>query len=543
MSFMQKIKKIDWVILAILLVNISLIAYCFSLKTDFHVDEYFTFGHANSTQGAFLVKDVTTLSENLPVKCFKPDDVRDYLTVQQNRRFEYQNVVNNLKVGVHPPLYYFMVHTISSFFPNTFSRWLIFPINIGFFILTFFALYKFAQDIFSDKIKIYLTLILWGFCITTLNMSVFIRSYMMQMFIGTYLLYRHYQLIQKEQINFASLFQIFLFSYLGFLTHYYSLVFIFLLAAITCCYFVCSRQFKNLFKYAAVMLLSVVLFLCSFPAVIDVFLHTSRGIEVQELNLFSYYKYHIALSRLTNFVMTYVFAFRHPYYEFFAFFMIMGASIIILQKGSRNISTRIKVMTAFVILFMFFIYLISPEMFIHDDRYLSPIVPLLCLLVIYYFSLLIHLCNLSNKVINIILAVMVFLNVFYTNWQERSGYFLHITQNTQDVLEKLKGKNVVLLMKYWHGGFSFIVDYPLFSSFCMFDILDKDEMLQQMHEKKYDYLLLYQTEESSTDKLGKATRSDYVEKNLHYDALTFEKTFKKGLYIYDLYKIGSDVKK
>ena len=54
----------------------------------------------------------------------------DYMKVQNGQRFDYVNVWRNQTNDVHPPLYYALIHTICSVFPNKFSKWFAAGINV-----------------------------------------------------------------------------------------------------------------------------------------------------------------------------------------------------------------------------------------------------------------------------------------------------------------------------------------------------------------------------------------------------------------------------
>ena len=46
-------------------------------------------------------------------------------------RFDYAQVYENQIIDAsHPPLYYALVHTVCSFFPGVFSKWLAYSINV-----------------------------------------------------------------------------------------------------------------------------------------------------------------------------------------------------------------------------------------------------------------------------------------------------------------------------------------------------------------------------------------------------------------------------
>ncbi|MBR4421076.1 MAG: hypothetical protein IKS69_00905, partial [Erysipelotrichaceae bacterium] len=98
-------------------------------KDNYFVDEIYSYGLANHQDGIALFENE---------KKYIPADVcyMNYMTVNQQHRFDYPNVWINQKKDVHPPLYYVLLHTICSFFPERFSIWFAGVINIVFALMT-----------------------------------------------------------------------------------------------------------------------------------------------------------------------------------------------------------------------------------------------------------------------------------------------------------------------------------------------------------------------------------------------------------------------
>lgn len=538
MSFMQKIRGTNWIIFAILLINVCLVEYYFSLRTDFHVDEYFTVGHSNSNQGAYLIKGIDSASSEINISafsvpiCFSGDYARNYTSVKEGEGFNYRNVVENLKQSVHPPLYYFLTHTMYSFFPKDFDKWLNFPINITFFILTFFVVYALARDIFKDEFMSCLTVILFGFCLTTLNMTVFIRSYIMQMFIGSVLFYCHYKLLQQDKLKKSTLFQIFLFSYLGFLTHFYFLVFSFMLSAVTCCYFLLRRQRRDLFIYAGVMLFSVVMFFVTYPAAFHLLFYSSRGSQAQGIDFYSYDLYYKALSKAVEFIVEYIFAFNTFDLVISLWVIICCISIILLQNEKEKISREIKFLTICCVLFLAAIAIISPQIGVFYDRYFATIVPVICVLVVYYLNLFLKSLRISDVLTKLILLVIIFLNVFFTNWQERSNYYFETLENEHIALETMRDKNIILVTNNMVEIISFVSDCPHFKSLCAVDLKDKDGLVKKLGEKKYDYLVVLR-------KYNDLEKKIFQDRELEKRSNSNSFMFRSGLYTFGLSKINN----
>lgn len=167
---------------------IAIIAMCFVMlffvnqKQGFHCDEIFSYGSSNSAyENVFWsYRDKTPMHKFLEAKIFQDGNVVDwikrvkyyfvdhvdekdefisekiaeekmiwrtreeaidYLEAKDNR-FNYASVYYNQIQDVHPPLFYMIVHTVSSIFNNTFSKYMIFFINLPFFIGTCILIWK-----------------------------------------------------------------------------------------------------------------------------------------------------------------------------------------------------------------------------------------------------------------------------------------------------------------------------------------------------------------------------------------------------------------
>ena len=117
-------KKSLYVVALLILLNLGMIIHFFTLKTSYHVDEMFSYGHANSSTGAYLVKgidanfNIEDIEKYLLNRWFDGSVFHNYLTVQPEERFKYSYIFENLAVGVHPPLFYILLHTLCSFTPD-----------------------------------------------------------------------------------------------------------------------------------------------------------------------------------------------------------------------------------------------------------------------------------------------------------------------------------------------------------------------------------------------------------------------------------------
>ena len=77
--------------------------------------------------------------------------------------FNYKNVYYNQTLDCHPPLFYYAIHTICSFFPASFSKWYGFSLNIIIFILVQILLFILSKKIFDSDKNALLTCFIYGF--------------------------------------------------------------------------------------------------------------------------------------------------------------------------------------------------------------------------------------------------------------------------------------------------------------------------------------------------------------------------------------------
>ncbi len=152
------IEKYTFIFLAVIIICQLLVITLFGvLKKSYFVDEIHTFGLSNSYYKPFI-----TWNEE-PNSWHDKEFYLNFLTVQDDERFAYNSVYYNQVHDVHPPLYYIGIHTLCSFFPNIFSKWLGIIFNMFFFSGTIIFLFLLSKLIFEDKLLSIVICIAYGF--------------------------------------------------------------------------------------------------------------------------------------------------------------------------------------------------------------------------------------------------------------------------------------------------------------------------------------------------------------------------------------------
>ena len=156
---------------------LALMASIGARKDGFDIDEFFTYGLANSYHQPFLN---TETGRWISGKAFS-----DYLTASGHAH-EYLNVYENQIADVHPPLYYLFVHAVCSVFRDPpFTKWTGIGLNLFFFSLTQLGLLLLSARLLSDGERLTLTPsallpgLLYGLSAGAASSVVFIRMYAM----------------------------------------------------------------------------------------------------------------------------------------------------------------------------------------------------------------------------------------------------------------------------------------------------------------------------------------------------------------------------
>ena len=139
---MSKLNKKQITILLILICILQLIVAVFigSKKNFLFFDEVFSYPAANN---------VESVGYEFPQNQWMDSIWFDkYMGVDSEHRFDYSIPYNNQVTDVHPPLFYFFLHTASSFVPDQFSMWAGLAFNMVFFVISAIALYFLGKEVF-----------------------------------------------------------------------------------------------------------------------------------------------------------------------------------------------------------------------------------------------------------------------------------------------------------------------------------------------------------------------------------------------------------
>lgn len=246
----------------IIALQLARIVYIFSVeKTGQHSDEIWGYGLANSYYKPYLFMTNDEQTETYANQWVNSAVFRDYIMTGDGDRFTYASVISNMKVDSHPPLYFLLLHTISSCFPGNYSLWYGFSIGLVCFVILQIFLYKLTRFLTKSNLWALLAAALYGFSIGALDTFVFVRQYGMLTMFAVMSVYFHARLLYSaEKQSFRNnLLKLALVTAGGCLTHYFFIVYAFVLSAGFFFRYLFGKKGGRLLAYSAVMLISVLL--------------------------------------------------------------------------------------------------------------------------------------------------------------------------------------------------------------------------------------------------------------------------------------------
>ncbi|MBQ7132658.1 MAG: hypothetical protein IJO29_08795 [Oscillospiraceae bacterium] len=276
-----------WIL--IIAVQIFIITYAFAvLKTGYHYDETYSFALSNSYYAPFITGYDQDVKNDLSFYnvMVSGDWMRDYYTVGEEDAFSYGSVYHNQIMDVHPPLFYFLLHTISSLFPGVMSKWFGYPINIISFIICQFYLFKLSKAFTKSKFWGLWTCAFYGLTVSCIDCFVYVRMYSMVTAFATAFAYYTYCVFNCESPSLKKqLIPLGIITFLGNLTHHYFWVFAFIFTFSSCIAMLLRKRFKKMFKYGLSVLIGAMSALAVFPHTISHLLNSDKSLFGQSASL------------------------------------------------------------------------------------------------------------------------------------------------------------------------------------------------------------------------------------------------------------------
>lgn len=325
-------KKINWIFALILVLVFCSMVYYGTRKEGYHVDELYSYGLANSEYLPFMhfgesgydVKDwmleygagesLGDLFRNLrkdfgilkecdfkfresviyqdyliaqensadtrTTSWMSGQEYKDYLCVSESNTFNYASVYYNQRGDVHPPLFYILLHTVCSVFQGTFSKWYGLAINITALLLTLAVLYRMVEKYLGGKMTALSAAAVYGLSAGLVSSAMLIRMYALLTLMTVSFCYIHLRIAAEDfRIKGSTRRWLVLVTLLGFLTHYYFVLYAIGAATVFTVWMLSGKRWKEILNYILTLAGTAAVGLCIWPFAIR---HVFSGYRGQE---------------------------------------------------------------------------------------------------------------------------------------------------------------------------------------------------------------------------------------------------------------------
>lgn len=348
-----------------------------------------------------------------------------------------------------------MLHTISSFFPGTFSIWFAGIINIIFAVLTLFVARNLATILFHAPVITNLFSIVFAFSAEVLSATRFFRMYVVAMFFVTLLTYLFVKIANEpdERKNYLILF---IASVLSALTHYYCVIYLVFLSAVYGTWCLAKKLWKHLLRFTGIMTISGITAIAIFPAMLSHVFSGYRGNN--SLENFTNASFSDYINRLSYFFSIFDNKLLgHALLCLILLIIVIIFSAIILKSRhfvsdvSETETHKNKLICWGLITLPTILYflLISKIAVAYTERYMFPIYATATICFIGFLHYITH-KFLMSSIRNISLCVICVVSII-GSWQAGAWPYLYTeTKTTLETFEEYKNVQCIVIYDSMH---------------------------------------------------------------------------------------------
>lgn len=484
----RKLDRWDMLFCAVLVVATIVLICIFQFKKEgWHSDEVWEYGFANSYYQPYIFRDINGNFYNNRWRDVQ--ELKDYVVVNEGERFACDSVYYNQSKDLNPPMHAMLLHIICSFFPETFSFWYAFVINVVFFVMTLIYLYKLFTLIKNKQFALLVTLF-YGISAGAVDMFLYCRMYAMETGLLLCFLYFLVKEIKSDKTSFSgkALALLFSISVIGFLTQYYFISIVGMFTFFFCAYLFFQKRMKKMFQLGFSMLFALGAAAVIYPNLFGIAMRQSDSVHNVRNAMVKNYNFEIRMKILANFMLYKQFKVSMSWYRsgilpialgIFVFLFIVSLPLLflirntafaakalqkirfftshftqIVKSGLKKINWICVIITLVLILQMVVVSETSnvAGMGEYEDRYIAYLYPLATgvILLLAYTLLKFLLGRIRVKGRAVYLPVFLLLagigfcrNVIGVS----SGSYYYFTRDTETkpITELVEGGNVVYL--------------------------------------------------------------------------------------------------
>lgn len=458
--------------------------YAISKKEGFFLDEVYTFELSNKQYtNSEEICDVIKKGE---LKRFADEfwdrdanHIYDYETfekdlyISDHGAFNYLNVVTTQTMDVHPPLYYFIVHTICSITRSSNLTMIGFLINLVFLLMTCYLVYCISCKLFSNRYNALLPVVYFGFSYAYMNNVTYFRMYCLLSFLITLLALLYLKLQENNwRLDKKILLGICVVEFLAMYTQFFALFFIFPLFAYAL--YSMRSDMATLKKFVLANVLTGVAFLLFWP---QIFLQVMEG-SSQKADAVTIPVYRRMVEYGNVLDRTFFDGVKVVMALFIVVLMLFAFRILKRERGNIkqwffSLSQSKMVLMLFPsLVFYVAVVLFSPWV---DSRYISPVYPIFAIgIVTLLWRSLSHWINKEKIVSGITLLIIICLHVGWVKLVPLEHLY-PLTAEKESFLKEYGDTDAVIMD---HAGMAVFIEVPANYSHPKYMNTDEKNMLK-----------------------------------------------------------------
>lgn len=526
----DKKKALKYLII-IILILIGIRVYFGYQKEDFFMDETFSYTLMNMKEGAGMIQTAPEFN-NIWISGEK---IKNMLVVSKDEVLRYDIVYYNQTQDVHPPLYYFLLHTASALSFGNFTKWTGIILNILIFIGISFALYVIGKKVFKSTIWAIVLVAIYGVSTGAIFSTIFIRMY--ELLILFVLLYLNkiidilkMNVIENKNISKKDIIQLVTIFVLGMLTHYHFIIISVLISLVLFIIMLFKKvKLSRICTYVGINILGLLIYSAIYPSFYTHMFGTQRGTESTG-NLLNLADYADRIKRGINVFDVNIFGeVGKIIIPIFILFITLAVIKKILENGLKKVEEKdgkkeetecidkyiLGIVIISTIIYFMLVGKIVPFMSI---RYFLIIVPLIHIVLVYIFKFVME-TLVKKEILRISMVVIIILGYMLISLTvaEKNEFLYKGSNNMYKEIEKTGVKDYIYYYNNFYEVNSDITRYTKDVNVYFVDINkvsennsnEKETGIAEIRKKDKINIFLYNTHLDKIDEILQKLNKEY----------------------------------
>ena len=526
----DKKKALKYLII-IILILIGIRVYFGYQKEDFFMDETFSYTLMNMKEGAGMIQTAPEFN-NIWIS---GDKIKNMLVVGKDEVLRYDIVYYNQTQDVHPPLYYFLLHTASALSFGNFTKWTGIILNILIFIGISFALYVIGKKVFKSTIWAIVLVAIYGVSTGAIFSTIFIRMY--ELLILFVLIYLNkiidilkMNVIENKNISKKDIIQLVTIFVLGMLTHYHFIIISVLISLVLFIIMLFKKvKISRICTYVGINILGLLIYSAIYPSFYTHMFGTQRGTESTG-NLLNLADYADRIKRGINVFDVNIFGeVGKIIIPIFILFITLAVIKKILENGLKKVEEKdgkkeetecidkyiLGIVIISTITYFMLVGKIVPFMSI---RYFLIIVPLIHIVLVYIFKFVME-TLVKKEILRISMVVIIILGYMLISLTvaEKNEFLYKGSNNMYKEIEKTGVKDYIYYYNNFYEVNSDITRYTKDVNVYFADINkvsennsnEKETGIAEIRKKDKINIFLYNTHLDKIDEILQKLNKEY----------------------------------